>query len=227
MNRTGLWSEILAPIAALLVAGTASLLRLPVLLVFLSIIWFGPAVLRRVSVVGALDERETEAYRVAQQVSLSVLLILVTILPFLLVSVREGRTVASEWLDVGFLVVAIFMIRALVIMHRTLPRPAAAHLAGAGATFIAAAGLWTLAAYGPGPIATWVLLSPIMCVVPHLVALKWRKLAAVLWLGGAALTAAWTVTTIASPLEQVITLGTLALPWAAAGVWIAKVSDGG
>jgi hypothetical protein len=222
MNRTGLWSEILAPIAALLVAGTASLLRLPILLALLSLIWFGPALLRRLAVVGPLDERETEVYRVAQQVSLSVLLLLVTILPFLLVSTREGRSVESEWLDVGFLVVAIFVIRALSLMHGAVPRVAAAHLAGAGATLIAAAGLWALAAYHPGTVAAWALFAPLVCLLPHLVALKVKQLAAVLWIGGALLTAAWTVTSIPSPLEQVVTLGTLALPWTAAGLWIAR-----
>ena len=225
MNRTGLCSEILAPVGALLVAVTAALLRLPVLLVLLSIIWFTPALLRRLAIVSPLDERETEVYRVAQQVSLSALLILVTVLPYLLVSAREGTSypVRSEWLDVGFLVVAIFILRALVLMHEAVPRKSAAHIAGAGATAIAATGVWALAAYYPGSFPAWVLFAPLVCVIPHLAALKWNRLAAVLWFGGAALTALWTVTTVVSPLEQVIFLGTLVIPWGFAGYWIASV----
>jgi hypothetical protein len=229
MNRTGLWTEILAPAGALLVAMTAALLRLPALLVLLSLIWFGPTLFRQLAVVGPLDERETEVYRVAQQLSLSVLLVLVTVLPFLLVSAREDSShpVTSEWLDVGFLVVAIFVLRALVLMHWAVPRTAAAHVAGGGATFIAATATWAIAAYYPGAFPAWVLFAPFILVVPHLVALKWKRVAAVLWFGGAALTALWSVTTVESPLEQVIFLGTLVLPWLFAGYWIATSIDTG
>jgi hypothetical protein len=177
------------------------------------------------AVVGPLDERETEVYRLAQQVSLSVLLALVTVLPFLLVSARadSSHPVRSEWLDVGFLVAAIFVLRTLVLMHRAVPRAAAAHLAGAGATLIGASGIWAIALYSPGTIPTWFLLSPLACLLPHLAALKWRRLAAALWFGGAGLTALWTLTTVVSPLEQVICLGILVLPWTSAGFWIASV----
>ena len=46
MSRSGLWSEISAPLAALAVAFGAAILHLPALLVMMSLVWFGPALLR-------------------------------------------------------------------------------------------------------------------------------------------------------------------------------------
>ncbi|UCG84868.1 MAG: hypothetical protein JSW71_13035 [Gemmatimonadota bacterium] len=224
MNRAGLWSEILAPAGALLVAMTASTLRMPVLLAALTLLWFSPALLRHYSLVAPLDERETAVYRLAQRVSLSVLLVLVTVLPYLLVSARDDTShpLQSEWLDVGFLVVAIFYLRTAVVLHRTVPRTVAAHLAGAGATLVTIIGFAGAALQFPERIPIWARFAPLLCFLPHVAALKWRRLASVLWLGGAILTAFWTLTTITSRLEQVISFGILVLPWTLAAYWIAS-----
>jgi hypothetical protein len=143
MSRSGLWSEISAPLVALAVAFGAAILHLPALLVVMSLVWFGPALLRLSGALEPLDERETEVARVAQQVSLSVLLFLVTVLPFLLTvgDTRDAPSLRSEWLDVGFLVTVIFYLRAAVVLHYTVPRTLAAHVAGLTATLTATLGI--------------------------------------------------------------------------------------
>lgn len=227
MSRTGLWTEILAPAGALLVAVVAAALQQPAALVALAVIWFAPALLRRVGSLPPLDEREEETDRLAQQISLSTLLVAVTVLPYLL-SFESGevvRTLALEWLDVGFLVVAIFYVRAGVMLHRTVPRAWAAQLGSLGACAIAAIGIWGAAIIFPGRVPPWFLAAPLACLFPNLVALKWRRLAGVMWLGGAALTALWSVTAPDSLLEKIICLLMLALPWAVAGYWSFSADD--
>ncbi len=221
MSRSGLWSEISAPLVALAVAFGAAILHLPALLVVMSLVWFGPALLRLAGALDPLDERETEVNRVAQQASLSVLLVLVTVLPFLLKvgDTRDAPSLRSEWLDVGFLVTVIFYLRAAVMLHYTVPRTVAAHVAGFAATLTATLGILGNAWFYPGNLPTIFFFVPLICVLPHAAALLWKPLAAAMWAGGAGMTAL-VVLGIPSPLEMVCALGLLVLPWLLAAYWI-------
>lgn len=220
MSSSGLWAEISAPVAALLVAMGAAIAHLPAAVGLLSLVWFGPALMRRAGILDPLDERETEVSRIAQQISLFVLLVLVTVLPFLLTvgDTRDAPSLRSEWLDVGFLVVVIFYLRAAVMLHYTVPRSLAAHLSGLAATLTAASGVLAYALFYPGQLPAIFFLVLPLCVLPHIAALVWKPLAALLWAGGAGLTAL-VVVGIESPLEAVIAAGLLVLPWALAAYW--------
>ena len=228
MSRSGLWSEISAPLVALAIAFGAAILHLPALLVLMSLVWFGPVLLRRAGALDPLDERETEVNRVAQQVSLSVLLVLVTLLPFLLTvgDTRDAPSLRSEWLDVGFLVVVIFYLRAAVMLHYTVPRAVAAHTAGLAATLTATMGILGNAWFYPGNLPTVFLIVPVICLLPHVAALLWKPLAAALWIAGAAMTTL-AVIGIPSPLEVVCAIGLLVIPWVLAGYWIFSARDEG
>ena len=228
MSRSGLWSEISAPLVALAVAFGAAILHLPALLVVMSLVWFGPALLRRAGALDPLDERETEVARIAQQVSLSVLLVLVTVLPFLLTvgDTRDAPSLRSEWLDVGFVVVVIFYLRAAVMMHYAIPRTLAAHVAGLAATLTAAFFVIASALIVPGQLpAIFFFVLPI-CLLPHAAAFISRPLAAALWAGGTAL-AAMVVIGIDSPVEIVAAAGLLVVPWALAAYWIFTAGNEG
>ena len=221
MSRSGLWSEISAPLVALAVAFGAAILHLPALLVVMSLVWFGPALLRLAGALEPLDERETEVARVAQQVSLSILLVLVTILPFLLTvgDTRDAPSLRSEWLDVGFLVTVIFYVRAAVVMHYTVPRTLAAHVAGLAATLTATLGILGNAWFYPGNLPAIFFIVPVICLLPHAAAWVWKPLASLLWAGGACLTTL-VILGIPSPLELVCATGLLVVPWLLAAYWI-------
>jgi hypothetical protein len=153
-----------------------------------------------------------------------VLLILVTVLPFLLTvgDTRDAPSLRSEWLDVGFLVVVIFYLRAAVMLHYTVPRSVAAHTAGWAATLTAAMGVLGYAAFFPGRLPAvffWVLP---LCLLPHAAVWIHERLAALLWALGAGLTALVALG-IDSPLEMVTAAGLLVLPWALASYWINQV----
>ena len=221
MSRSGLWSEISAPLVALAVAFGAAILHLPALLVAMSLVWFGPALLRRAGALDPLDEREAEVNRVAQQISLSVLLVLVTVLPFLLTvgDTRDAPSLRSEWLDVGFLVAVIFYLRAAVMLHYTVPRALAAHLAGFAATLVATLGILGNVLFYPGQIPRIFFIVPLICLLPHAAALLWKPLAAAMWAAGACLTTL-VILGIPSPLELVCATGLLVVPWLLAAYWI-------
>jgi hypothetical protein len=203
------------------VAFAAAILHLPAALVLLSLVWFGPAILRRSGAMEPLDERETEVDRIAQQVSLSVLLVLVTVLPFLLTvgDTRDAPSLRSEWLDVGFLVVVIFYLRAAVMLNYTVPRAVAAHTAGLAATLTATMLVLGNALFSPGQLPAIFFFVLPLCLLPHVAVFVWKPLAALLWAGGAVLTAL-VIVGIDSPLEMVIAAGLLVVPWSLAGYWI-------
>lgn len=226
MSRSGLWSEISAPLVALAVAFVAAILRLPAVLVVMSLVWFGPSLLRRVGALDPLDERETEVSRVAQQISLSVMLVLVTILPFLLTvgDTRNAPSLRSEWLDVGFLVVVIFYLRGAVMLHYAVPRALAAHAAGIAATLMATIGILGNAWLYPGNLPAIFFIVPLICLLPHAAALLWKPLAAAMWAGGAAMTML-VVFGIDSPLEMVCAVGLLVVPWLLAAYWVFSAGD--
>lgn len=221
MSRSGLWSEIYAPVLALLIALGTAILHFPSLLVTLSLVWFGPALLRGAGAFEPLDEREVEVSRVAQQISLSVLLVLITVLPFLLTvgDTRDAPSLRSEWLDVGFLVVVIFYLRAAVMLHYAVPRTMAAHLAGFAATLVATLGILGQVWFFPGEVPTILFFGPLVCLLPHAAALFWKPLAAAMWGAGAAMTALMALG-IPSRLEVVCFFGLLVLPWTLAAYWI-------
>jgi hypothetical protein len=213
-------------VAALVVAFAAAIMHLPAALVLLSLVWFGPALLRRTGAMEPLDERETEVNRVAQQISLSVLLVLVTVLPFLLTvgDTRDAPSLRSEWLDVGFLVVVIFYLRAAVMLNYTVPRAVAAHTAGLAATLTAALGVMGNALFYPGQLPPIFFFVLPLCLLPHAAAFVWKPLAALLWAGGAGFTAL-VIAGLDSPLEVVVAAGLLVVPWALAAYWIFTVRN--
>ena len=73
--------------------------------------------------------------------------------------------------------------------------------------------------YFPGRFPVFLFLAPLLCLTPHAVALRWKSLAGVMWIGGAAMTALMSLG-IPSPLEAVCFFGLLVLPWTLAAYWI-------
>lgn len=225
MGRRELWLELASPFAACLVAVAAALLAMPAVLSLLSAIWFAPAVLRRLGVWSRLDEREGRRTFAAQHSALSVLLVLATLLPLL--SSLGGRSVLDEirtqGLDLGFLLVAIVFLRAAVFAIGTLPRHTAAHHAGAFATFVGAILIAGNAWMFPEKLPLWFVASPLICLLPHAVAMLSPRIAGVLWLGGAAVTVGCTLALTGSiaAVEQVCVLALMAVPWTIAALWSA------
>lgn len=230
MSVRALQIELSVPLLGLTLLLAVTALASPPLLLALPIVWFLPAALRALGWPGPLDEREAVHCRTARELALSALLVLVCALPAMLAGGGDSLlgTLRTEWSDMGFLVLLVFLVRALVVGHHTLARSAAAHLAGGFATAWAFSwGVGLVLAY-PDRMPAWIALLPLAALLPHaLLAAGGPRLASLLWTAGAAIAAAYVLTAGFTAIEAVLGLGLLSVPWAAAAgwSWTAEVGD--
>lgn len=218
--RAPLLTELLTPAAALLLVVAAAVSRQPATFLGLPLLWFAPAAARAL-MRRSLDEREAAAVRAAETVALRALLVGAASLPWLL-SAGGAATLQRESSDLGFLLLIVFVIRALAIARTTLPTVVAAHMAGACAVAVAAT--LVLGRFSPVPVVLAGLLA--LTLVPHGVAVRWPMPAAVLWCAGGLAATAYGLGGGFAPLEAILLAALLAGPWLVAGAWAARVGRG-
>jgi len=217
--RLSLVTEMLAPAAALAVIVAAARLDSPALLLALAAVWFAPALGRR-WLGSPLDERESAALRHAEVSALRLLLVAAAALPVLL---RSGgaSTLVQEWVDLGFLLLAVFVARATLLAALTLSSAAAAQTVASSAVLVGAA--LTLGRSWPTGAAPLALVG--LSLLPQLLAKPWPRVAALMWSGGALLAAAHALGAGFAPLEVLLLLALLSGPWGVAGWLAARSAD--
>lgn len=210
--RLPLIPEMVAPAVALAVVLAATLAAWPAMLLALPLVWFGPTLLRG-WLRTPLDERESSALARAEGGALRLLLVAAAALPWLL-SVGGAATLIEESADLGFLLLAVFVARAVLLAAATMAPLAAAQAAGSFAFVVAA----VLLLGRSWPAGLLPVLALIVALLPHLLARPWPSLAAWLWGAGALLATANALTAGFAPIEVVLLLALLAGPWATAGL---------
>ena len=216
MGRSGLWTEMLLAPAALLLVLAAAMLGVGALLAGLPLVWLTPVLLRGFAGGLAMDEREQAASLGAERTSLLALLCMVCLLPT--VNARGGvlDVLASEWVDVGLLVVAVFYLRVVLLAWWTMDRRMAAHLAGGTAALTLALLTVGTLLVRPSAVAPWVLVAPVLALVPHLVLESRPAVSLGLWIAGTAVAAAVAFGGDFLWIEGLVVLVLLAAPWGAA-----------
>ena len=221
MMLTARLLELVAPLIAFSVVMAAALVAQPPLIALLAVVWFLPWVPGWLAPrTGVLDEREVTIQRRAERTALRLLLLFVCAIPLLPGASATGalRLIRSEWVDAALLLTAVFFVRALSFAGSALGARAAMHYAGGLAAMISLG--WTVGSIALRPsFGAPVLLFAMPAVAPHLIALRWRPIAGTLWGTGAGLVAVYSIGSGMVPIEVVVALALLALPWAAAGWW--------
>lgn len=217
--RASMIAELSTPLLAFGVVVVASLTATPAVLSLMAPLWFLPAVVADRS-ARPLDEREVALRERGERVALLALLLVVCSLPLIGGSHADAgiAVLRQEWADAGLLLVAVFVIRALVFAAGALAPARAAQYAGALAGSMAIAWGVGLALLRPSGAVVYLAAAG-LAALPHLMAVPSRRAAGALWIAGAGAVAVHAIGTGLVPIELVVVGALFVLPWSTAGWW--------